>query len=193
MSNVGVDCFFCDPDSKKIFKIADLLNFYIVSDGAPLSEGHLLLIPRNHIPCFAALPKNLLDEYFESRKKITEFLTKNYGKIIIFEHGISGQTVKHAHLHFLPTKKIVIPQIKTEFKTKKIKDFPALKEQFEKNKKYLYIEEDEIGYDVLANNPEPGFFHSQVLADILNTPKDFNSRAKSAKKYYKKILKLWQE
>lgn len=190
LKNTG--CLFCNSDSKNLLKIADFSDFYVLSDGAPLSKGHLLLVTRSHIPCFASLPKEYLNEYFEIRKKIIDFLEKYYGKVIIFEHGVSGQTINHAHLHFLPTNKPVIPQIKNNFKTKKIKDFSSLQEIYNKNKKYLYIEEHGSKYDVLEDNPPPGFFHSYILADLLGVSKDFATRSKNAKKYFNKNIKLWE-
>jgi diadenosine tetraphosphate (Ap4A) HIT family hydrolase len=93
-------------------------------------EGHLLLIPKKHFDCYLNLDKNLIDEFNLFKNKVIEFLKKYYQKPVIFEHGIAGQTVFHAHLHFLPTKILITKQIKEVAKVVKTPKIPYLYYEF---------------------------------------------------------------
>ena len=97
-------CDFCYPDKETRSRILkQTKNFFILSDIGPIVPGHLLLIPKKHIPCLATMDKNLEKKFLALKDKITFFSTLYYGFPLIFEHCITGQTIFHAHLHFIPT------------------------------------------------------------------------------------------
>lgn len=94
-------CAFCAFDTLDVV-LAKTEHFLVVADHAPLAEGHLLIIPRDHYACYGAMPAELDDEARELRERATSFLTARYRPPIFFEHGVFHQTVFHAHLHALP-------------------------------------------------------------------------------------------
>jgi len=186
-------CLFCSPKSKTLNKLHETLNFYLLTDGAPLGPGHLLLVPKKHFSCYGNLPKKLDKEFSLLKETISTFLGKNFGRFILFEHGILGQTVFHAHLHFLPTNKRVFPFAKKTYTVKKIKNFSSLKAVLEKEKGYLYFAEDSSDFIIKAKNPPPGFFHTYLLSKLLDVPAEFDKRAKNSKKVFIQTNKLWKD
>jgi diadenosine tetraphosphate (Ap4A) HIT family hydrolase len=186
-------CLFCKFSLKKTRKIFQTKNFFLITDGAPLGPRHMLLIPNKHISCYGNLPKNLNKEFYLLKEKISAFLEKNYGRFIMFEHGIFGQTVFHAHLHFLPTEKKVLPFVSKTYAVKKIKDFSSLKEILKKDNGYLYFNEDSSGYVIKVKNPPAGFFHTYLLPKLLNVSDNFAVRAKTADEVFNQVKKLWKD
>ncbi len=54
----GIDCAFCKRT--EIFHILkETPNFLLVADHAPLVEGHILIIPKQHYACFGDAPAKL--------------------------------------------------------------------------------------------------------------------------------------
>jgi len=103
---------FCQINQKLRKQIIDQsTHFFLIHDGYPLLEGHLLLVPKKHLDCYLNLDKKLINEFLAFKEKIIQFLRKAYQEPVIFEHGIIGQTVFHAHLHFLPTNLLIYKKI----------------------------------------------------------------------------------
>lgn len=94
-------CVFCAHDTLDVV-LEETEHFLVIADHAPLAEGHLLIVPRDHFACYGALPQELDDEAHDLRERATRFLTSAYRPPIFFEHGVFRQTVSHAHLHALP-------------------------------------------------------------------------------------------
>ena len=94
-------CAFCAHDALDVV-LAGTEHFLVIADHAPLAEGHLLIVPRDHFACYGALPLEFDGEAGELRERVTDFLAARYQTPIFFEHGVFRQTVFHAHLHVLP-------------------------------------------------------------------------------------------
>lgn len=95
--------------------VASSPNHYVISDIAPVTEDHLLVISRDHFPSFAALAPDIKGESEELAQSIVERMRSLHEdkEIILFEHGVGaiGNSVincggcggnDHAHLHILP-------------------------------------------------------------------------------------------
>ena len=84
-------------------------HFNVVSDNYPVAYGHLLIIPKKHTISFATIGLELSEELSLLLSKLQNFFwAEDY---ILFEHGCraaedkiipSGNSVFHAHLHFIP-------------------------------------------------------------------------------------------
>lgn len=87
----------------------------LLPDIGPLTQDHLLVVSKDHVPSFAALPVDSHDDYRSLVKKVFKKMEKLHpGKQpLIFEHGVgtvNGQFIRcggcgrtdHAHLHVLP-------------------------------------------------------------------------------------------
>lgn len=95
------DCAFCQRD-----QITDVLketpHFLLVADHAPLVEGHLLVIPKQHYACYGDIPVSLDEELFTLKDELRQFYAQFYAPVVFWEHGVFRQTVFHAHLHCFP-------------------------------------------------------------------------------------------
>jgi len=98
----STDCAFCQHSDIARYVLKETPNFLIVTDHAPLVEGHLLIIPRRHYTCYGDVPAELDAELFTLKQEIQQFLARYYAPVVFWEHGIFRQTVFHAHLHCFP-------------------------------------------------------------------------------------------
>lgn len=162
--------------------IKETRNLYLMHDGYPLTEGHLLIIPKKHIRCFLELPEELQQEYKKLKMEADEFLTAYYQKPTIFEHGVVAQTVLHAHLHLLPTKKTILPQIKKIAERLATPKIP-----------YLFYEENNAGeYYVPMVDIKAGFLHLN-FAKMLKRPLNGLERAEQLRGWLLQVKEKFQE
>lgn len=105
------DCIFCKMASgeMKVDKIFENDNFFVVNDAHPKTKGHMLVIPRNHFETFLEIPPAIAEELFDitqeaARRAMVENKAGGYN-IIMNNHEVAGQVVKHAHIHIIPRYK----------------------------------------------------------------------------------------
>jgi diadenosine tetraphosphate (Ap4A) HIT family hydrolase len=96
------ECDFCQHDSIAANILKETPLFRVVADHAPLIEGHILIIPRNHYPCYGGASATLDNELFSLKDEVRRFFKQFYDTPIFWEHGVFRQTVFHAHLHCFP-------------------------------------------------------------------------------------------
>ncbi len=96
------DCAFCQRSTIASYILKETQNFYLVTDHAPLVEGHVLIVPKAHYACYGAVPATLDQELFALRSEVQHFFERYYRPAIFWEHGVFHQTVFHAHLHCFP-------------------------------------------------------------------------------------------
>ena len=97
-------CLFCQPDYTRIAFETD--RFIGLWDGFPVSPGHLLVIPRRHIPTwFDATAEEqvaLLQGIEMARQEILRRHQPDGFNIGINIGAAAGQTVFHLHIHVIP-------------------------------------------------------------------------------------------
>lgn len=137
-------CPHCDSGSFALkYPLFETKNFRVVCDVHPLTEGHLLIIPKRHLSCVGEFNQELFTEFNNLYKKFSEFIKKEYGKISTFEHGKTGQTVFHSHVHLLPFVGKVQNIIQEgQLYLKKIYHLSSLREIYQKEKAYLFFSLD---------------------------------------------------
>ena len=97
--------------------IIETKNFIVVPTIGPLTPGHILIIPKQHVTSIQCLSKDYIDEAHDILKKITTAIKIFSPHLFIFEHGFKDPTlsinscVDHAHIHVLPLPTPYIPQI----------------------------------------------------------------------------------
>jgi diadenosine tetraphosphate (Ap4A) HIT family hydrolase len=96
------DCPFCQRRDLVHYILKETAHFRLVTDHAPLLEGHLLIIPRSHYTCYGDVPETLDTELFVLKQEVQQFFQQYYAAPVFWEHGIYHQTVFHAHLHCFP-------------------------------------------------------------------------------------------
>ncbi len=185
---------FCEAQTKlkrQIICASD--SFLVIHDGFPLVEGHLLLIPKQHFACFAEIYQNksLTTELKKLLNKMKSFLSISYQQpVVVFEHGVAGQTVKHAHLHLVPTNKNIFAYLKPFQKSSR----------FKKPYSYLFIEQNNRRHIFAADREttSPGIL-TNSFARVLKQPVDMNDRGLERQKLIKLVLTVkqkflrWQE
>ena len=109
------NCPFCDIKQFEEQLIAEVDGFYIIATLGQITDGgYVLLFPKEHILCMGALAREQNLKVLKISREISQILTCEYNQaqalywssvwpVTLFEHGIVGQTVKHAHLHILPS------------------------------------------------------------------------------------------
>ncbi|MFV0247099.1 MAG: HIT family protein [Mycoplasmatales bacterium] len=112
------NCIFCkivnkEIPSKTIYEDDKVL---IIMDIEPLSDGHLLLIPKNHYDDLSSTETDVINHMFKVYKDITPKLIKllDCDGITILQNEGLCQEVKHTHIHIIPTyeynRAIVLPK-----------------------------------------------------------------------------------
>ncbi len=98
-----MECLFCSIASGKTFsyKVWENEDFFAFLDIIPINQGHILLIPKNHIEEIFDLPDNLFNGIFLAVKKLAGPL-KQITSAKRIGVAIEGLGVSHAHIHLVP-------------------------------------------------------------------------------------------
>ncbi len=99
-------CLFCQPE-REIIAENDLA--IAVFDHYPVSPGHVLVVPRRHVPTIWDLGEAEYDGCFRLVRAVQPILAIRYGPDG-FNIGANcgeaaGQSVWHAHIHVIPRYK----------------------------------------------------------------------------------------
>jgi histidine triad (HIT) family protein len=101
------DCVFCkiaagDIPSHRVLESDAALAFL---DIGPLSDGHLLLIPRDHFERLEEMPEDVAGEICRLLPRLGKALmqvTQAGGYNVLQNNGrVSGQEVPHVHFHLI--------------------------------------------------------------------------------------------
>lgn len=104
------DCIFCrmaggEIPAAKVYEDDVVLSFL---DIGPLSEGHTLLIPKEHFARLEECPPELLGKVASHLGKIASAVIKATnadGYNVLCNNGrAAGQLVEHLHFHIIPRK-----------------------------------------------------------------------------------------
>lgn len=96
------ECPFCSPLKPVLENRLSIAIF----DRYPVSEGHLLIIPRRHIKTYFDLthPEKIeIDQLIQAGKEMIDQRFKPDGYNIGINNGeAAGQTIFHVHIHLIP-------------------------------------------------------------------------------------------
>jgi len=188
---MGNDCVFCDSANFKDRIVAENDDYFIVATlGQITNGGYLLLIPKYHVKCFGELTLEQTDTLKEAGKDILRLLWSAYKiphkdgvdpyPIIMFEHGIVGQTVEHAHLHFLPTATDLTKRIHADFPNAEVEELQKaeqLRERYqEKKEPYLFWTTPSCKTMACWNPPAAPQYLRLITAELLGRPERGNWR-----------------
>ena len=97
-------CPFCSIDEARVFLQSDA--FRAIWDRFPVSPGHALIIPRQHISDWAKAPAQIQQELTAAIVQVQAEIDKLHGPDgynVGFNSGAAaGQTVPHLHVHVIP-------------------------------------------------------------------------------------------
>ncbi|MCE7793726.1 HIT family protein [Salipaludibacillus sp. CUR1] len=102
------DCIFCkiiagEIPSAKVYEDDDVLAFLDLSQ---VTEGHTLVIPKNHEENLYELSEQTAEKVFKAVPKVANAIKKAFNPIglnMLNNNGeAAGQSVFHYHVHLLP-------------------------------------------------------------------------------------------
>ena len=114
------NCIFCkivknEIPSSKIYEDDKFLAFL---DIMPVSDGHLLIIPKEHIVWMQDADDETISDIFKLAKKLMKSL-KNAMSCDYVTVSVVGKDVPHFHVHLIPR---YLNDNLTSWQTKKYKD-----------------------------------------------------------------------
>ena len=105
------NCIFCKIANGEIptRTVYEDERFRVILDNAPASEGHAIILPKNHAADVFSLPEEDAAAIFVVAKKVATAMKKVLkcdGINILQNNGeVAGQTVFHLHVHVIPRYK----------------------------------------------------------------------------------------
>ena len=97
-------CPFCDFDINRIIYQDDFCMYF--RDGFPVSCGHTLIVPKQHVASLfdiSEMERNILFSVLDKAKcEIDKEFNPDSYNIGINDGPTAGQTVPHLHIHLIP-------------------------------------------------------------------------------------------
>ncbi|MDR2340651.1 MAG: HIT family protein [Deltaproteobacteria bacterium] len=103
-------CVFCEIANGRIpsIRVYEDPDFIAFMDINPISEGHLLLVTREHYPSTLDVPDKLLDKALTLAKRLAKAMLLGVGaedfNLIVNNGPMAGQLVPHWHMHVIPRR-----------------------------------------------------------------------------------------
>lgn len=181
------NCAFCDRSQFEERLIAENRAYYIIATLGQITEGgYVLIVPKEHISCTGAFTFEQTNSLTRTIQSVWRALASEYSwadqyPITMFEHGIVGQTVKHAHLHLLPAVIDFTPKIFEDFPKTEIEELGYAghlqKLYGGRLDKYLSWTMPNGKAMVCWNPPAPNQYLRIIAAELLGRPERANWRA----------------
>ena len=175
-----MSCPFCEVANRTESSVAPeerilaATEHFVAKPGlGPLSEGYVLVIPRDHSISFSEMDAPLLREASLLTEALASQLRAMYDlPISYFEHGCfsgggrGGACIDHAHLHLLPTAVDLSETLASRFRSERIRGLGALAGYCDRYKRpYLYYHAP-TGVDTTYDVPD--VLESQFLRRLLS-------------------------
>lgn len=185
------DCAFCDRSKFEERIVGEGHGFWIIATLGQISRdgGYVLVVPKKHVPCIGALEEELTSKFFRITQYVSRVIAVEYQRwdekiypqpVTHFEHGVVGQTVKHAHLHILPTVIDMTQKIRADFPNNEIEEFRdgmSLQKLYgERREPYLWWTTPSGKAMICWNPPAPDMYLRIVAAELLGCPERANWR-----------------
>ena len=141
-------CIFCNYGLIKNDILSQSPNFFVKVGIGIFAPGHIMIMPRKHIACFAELPEQLTKEFLSLKETVFNAVKSKFSEPIIYEHGIYSQSINHAHIHFVPSKNSLYnlenirEKIFSDLKSTMINDIFEIRGIFQEEGSYCYLEEN---------------------------------------------------
>lgn len=100
------DCPFCNLPSERVWLETETTITCL--DGYPVTDGHALVIPKQHVGSLFDLPNDEILKLWEQVAVVRRLLVEKHrpdGFNVGVNDGLAaGQTVLHAHIHVVPRR-----------------------------------------------------------------------------------------
>jgi histidine triad (HIT) family protein len=156
------NCIFCriiagEMDSKKVFEND---HFLAILDIRPATAGHVLLLPKEHVPILPLLSEDKLLELFRLATKISvavqDAMIAQRTTLFIASGYAAGQQAPHLILHIIPREKNDgLDMLDLEKLDKPQADTLALASVFTQatNQSLLHLKRDDLAHQVHKRQP----------------------------------------
>lgn len=98
-----MNCPFCSPHSQPVLSSDHSFAIY---DQYPVSKGHLLVIPKEHVSSYFQLSEEVKKDLWNTVQRAREHLEETFHpdgfNIGLNEGAAAGQTIFHVHIHVIP-------------------------------------------------------------------------------------------
>ncbi len=102
-------CIFCSiiRNEVKSVKVFENDKVLVIMDKQPITNGHMLVLPKRHAELLTELDDEYVGEMFKAAKRVAKALKgsklRSGGVNYLLADGAeAGQEVYHAHLHVIP-------------------------------------------------------------------------------------------
>ena len=183
------DCAFCDRTKVEERLVAETNEYHVIATLGQITDGgYVLVVPKEHISCMGALTPKQTSSMLKMTKEVCSALSLEYQHstsitlypVTIFEHGIIGQTIKHAHFHILPAIIDLTPKIRADFPTAEIEEVHRgghLSKLYAKHPQPYLFWTTPYGKPMVCWNPQaPLMYLRIVVAELLGRPERANWR-----------------
>ena len=105
------NCIFCKIANGEIPSrtICENEKFRVILDNGPATEGHALVLPKEHFADLFEIPADWAAEAMKTAQVTAELLKEKLGadglNIVQNNGEAAGQTVRHFHIHIIPRYK----------------------------------------------------------------------------------------
>jgi len=105
-----MDCLFCKIVAGEIssHKVYEDDFVYAFLDIYPCSEGHTIVLPKQHFARFTDMDEKHAASFFSSVNKVAKLIERALAleamNIGMNNGEIAGQTVQHVHVHIIPRR-----------------------------------------------------------------------------------------
>jgi diadenosine tetraphosphate (Ap4A) HIT family hydrolase len=108
-ANFVTGCLFCELPEEKFEVIEENDLCMTLRDSYPVTEGHCLIIPRRHVDNYFDMNHQEISAATDLMHRARERLQAEDATISGFNIGTNagksaGQSVFHAHIHFMPRR-----------------------------------------------------------------------------------------
>jgi len=93
------NCLFCKLKNVPSNIVYQDSQIYVLVDRFPLSNRHLLLIPKTHCAVLHDCEDSVLEQLLVMAKKIA--LKLKLDKYNLLQNNVNGQVIHHLHLHLI--------------------------------------------------------------------------------------------
>ncbi|MDO9457752.1 HIT family protein [Nocardioides sp.] len=102
-------CVFCSivAGEAEAHVVLDEPSFLAFLDVRPVFQGHVLLVPREHVETLPDLPAELRDDFLEAAQRLATAVKEALGAqgSFVAVNNTVSQSVPHLHLHVVPRTK----------------------------------------------------------------------------------------
>ena len=97
-------CPFCNPDPERVWLENEV--GVVLWDAFPVSKGHTLVVPKQHVASLYDLPPeqqlSLWELVRDARQRLQDEFSPDGFNIGLNDGAAAGQTIMHVHIHVIP-------------------------------------------------------------------------------------------